>query len=1100
MRKRGIFFSIDALIALIIILIVVLIAVPLYGDRQQNSELHIDVLTTLSSLKVGEIENQFVMDRIADGSITDLDKTILEQIGEFYVSNGSLTLARDLASSVLSDLETNENVGIWYGNVLIYSTNSTPYESAVDVDVARQFISGIGGQGNGSASGFSARAFLSNDLRNEFFFFGGYVGDGNLSARVSYNGVLNNVTLEGVIRTGDGSDFDVYVGDGNPVFVGSFASSVDEFTPVKYFLPIDQFSSGENFVYLRGEDIHIAGGFLKVSYQSEIPFQKANRYYFPGIEGLINLYDGFYVPGQLNDLEIFLHLNTSFNSFLNIGNVTVFDSPTVDEQTFTITDGELSSILGDYTSLSLTTLPLRLGLGNLSDLLNQSGDADVISVTDLSGSMCGACQGGGFFCCLVNGGCSFNELVCQDTCGGDCTAGINEAKEANDIFIDLLLNNSANRVGLSGYEDQAFEEDFHELSIDSSSLHAQVDEWRAVESTCICCGINKGLRGVIGDEGKLIAYYPLNGDVLDYSGNGNNIVLNSGSGIIGGIEGSGSNFNGGDFIELPQVATNVEGSLSFWVNVDDFSGNHTFFDMSTGVNTQDIYFYVAIVNGDLRFWFENEEDVDFREIEYDVSGETAGVWHHVVVSWNFGDAPSAELYFDNVLVDSDNTITGNIPYGLTPYMGTQRPNNVGTGDLDGQLDEIRFYDKVLTPTEVSGLFDTSSSCGNGAIEVGEVCDDDSRVCSANGEVGNQNCNSACDGYDSCVEVVDDRDDVLVVMSDGQANRRCPLQGLGASTDDAIEAACNAYDDYGVTVHTVGFGGGADTDTLISIADCGNGTFYSADINDIVQIYQNISEDILEALFDEQGLEVIGNVHTELYPDSYIEFNYSSGVPPFGLILTAESLFNDDTFGTFNIPNGSEVLDLRAISYSGARWTDTVDINGNVVYNLSNYGDEYINLGDPYSVNIPENLALEENIVSIITGVSPENKSVGSDDNKIIYTLLKNATSFSPIKSSAVGCIWTIEFEDNTNITIPVPLGYAETEECYYTSDPVTFFDPVVSNDAFQIATFNLLKELDFDDDHLVDVVFTAQDLEISTSEIVGIPYTFYTEVQVRIWK
>ena len=49
------------------------------------------------------------------------------------------------------------------------------------------------------------------------------------------------------------------------------------------------------------------------------------------------------------------------------------------------------------------------------------------------------------------------------------------------------------------------------------------------------------------------------------------------------------------------------------------------------------------------------------------------------------------------------------------------------------------------------------------------------------------------------------------------------------------------------------------------------------------------------------------------------------------------------------------------------------------------------------------------------------------------------------------------------------------------------------------AVYNLLKLLDVDSDNKVDVKFSEQDLQISASEITGIPYTWATEVQVRKW-
>ena len=70
------------------------------------------------------------------------------------------------------------------------------------------------------------------------------------------------------------------------------------------------------------------------------------------------------------------------------------------------------------------------------------------------------------------------------------------------------------------------------------------------------------------------------------------------------------------------------------------------------------------------------------------------------------------------------------------------------------------------------------------------------------------------------------------------------------------------------------------------------------------------------------------------------------------------------------------------------------------------------------------------------------------------------------------------------------------ENCYYTS-----FGQNISNqnDASQLSVKKLLEQLDYDLDGLLDVKFSEQDLQISSSEIKGIPYDWSTEIQVRIW-
>src|SRR3990167_9519593 len=102
MQKRGVFFSGDALVALLIIFFVLLVVYPVKENVRVVSEVHQDILNSLSVLKVGEVNDSYVASLISGGQITDLNKSLLEQIGEFSVTDPAM--ARNLAESVLSDL------------------------------------------------------------------------------------------------------------------------------------------------------------------------------------------------------------------------------------------------------------------------------------------------------------------------------------------------------------------------------------------------------------------------------------------------------------------------------------------------------------------------------------------------------------------------------------------------------------------------------------------------------------------------------------------------------------------------------------------------------------------------------------------------------------------------------------------------------------------------------------------------------------------------------------------------------------------------------------------------------------------------------------
>ena len=459
MKKRGVFFSIDAIIAFSIILLTIIAVSVSVSHSKKETQIPGDLIKSLSVLKAGEIDNLYFKQLLADGIITDSNKSVLEQIGEFYVTN--ISRAREAAESIFEDLNISDNIGIWYGDELIASKNKTSFENAKNIKVERQVISGL--QEGGSVTGFSSRAYLESELKSKYFYFGGYVGDGNLSMIINYTGDIEKVILE----ITSNQDFIIYI---NGEFCGVYENSEDYFTPAFYDLDAykSNFTSGENKITLQGNtsSLFVAGGYLKIEYKNSTDFyNQLNHYYFPGIEGLINLYDGFYIPGELNEMEIFLHYHSNYSIFLNIGNTTVYNGSDENEMSVTITNSELSGLL-DYSEIVNKTIPLRLGMDNVSYISTIRKYVDVYSVTDLSGSMdycselyqCNyTCTIGGFRSCLTLRPCS--DRPCGGWgCGGysgSCPAGLTLlelAKDANKEFIDVILENEGNKVGLVGYE------------------------------------------------------------------------------------------------------------------------------------------------------------------------------------------------------------------------------------------------------------------------------------------------------------------------------------------------------------------------------------------------------------------------------------------------------------------------------------------------------------------------------------------------------------------------------------------------------------------------------------------------------------------------
>lgn len=1117
MKKRGVFFSVDAAIALSIILLTVIIVYPLVQQERQESHSTEDILNVLSTLRIGEIDNSNIKSLIDQGIITNINKTILEQIGEFYVTNE--TIARNISYIILDSLDTNENIGIWFDDKLIASKNSSPYETAEFVDLDREFLSGI--KNGSSVTGFSARAYLISNLQSKYFYFGGYVGEGNISKIVRYNGTINDVKMELAIN----KDFEVYV---NGIKVANFSKSLDSYTPGNYSLPIDEFVSGDNLLELRGDNLYIAGGYVKILYESELEYEQPDRYNFPGISGAINLYDSFYVPNIINVMNISLHFMNNYSTFLSIGNVIVFNNSTSGiNQTIILNNTFLTSKLNEnnlsMNNLSMKTVPIRFGLENASYSSNLTRPVDVFSVTDLSGSMCDCSR-------TFISSCRYDQQICEINCAGVCKGGIYEAKEANDNLIEAILNESRNQLGLVGYRNLASDDDFHDLSKDIDGLHDEIAEWYASGGTCICCGINKATNSYsikLNESKGLVAYYTFDDNTKDITNSGLDGTIYGSPSYVSGINGSSLEFHGNlgnsDYVRIPNnESIGMDGmdelTFSMWIYPQSDSQYWHIGGTTNDWDGDGYNFYLrgTKTNEEYTFTIDSSSSGDYARGGNIVINK----WHHLAGTY---DGTTMRLYLDGVQIDTASGKSGSInPNDRDLYIG--RIYGYAQDYFYGRIDEVRVYNRALNITEIRGLNDTTPTCGNGIIEVSELCDSENIICDAGGgNYGISSCNSSCTGFSSCsmtsvcgdglknsTEECDDgntnkydgcsdeckieeRFKAMIVMSDGEANEECLEQNTGNAKSDAIQAACDAYNNYGITVHAVGFGTGADETTLQAIAMCGNGSYYYSGLGDLSHIYQEIAENIIKATFNEQTIESTAGLFSILYPDSYIEFDYVKN-NSYGLIIDLVENFSDNSTGDFILPDNSSILETRVVSYSGPRWTDTLRINNDLVYNLSEYGKTYIKLGDPYVVNIPNYLINKSNSVNITTGLSPTNISGGSIHNKIIYTILKEIKSYSSITSNISGCIWNITFNNNENEEIRIPSGYTGTEKCYFESGTYN------NQDAAQNSAYNLLKLLDFNSDGQIDVIFSENNLVINSTEVAGIPYGWSTEVQIRRWR
>ena len=201
-----------------------------------------------------------------------------------------------------------------------------------------------------------------------------------------------------------------------------------------------------------------------------------------------------------------------------------------------------------------------------------------------------------------------------------------------------------------------------------------------------------------GSTWGLTAYYALNGDALDSSGNGRDGTVYGGIGYVPGVEMEGGLFDGtDDYIRIPEdvFGAETEGfAFAAWLSSDvalETYGNYPIYksplmgEALLSVTTDGHYrFTIRLADG------------SWHGLGCPVPA-SAQVFSHVVGVYRQG---TMELYQDGSLV-SQRTVP-DLPlftadYGLFSALGTY---NGTRGFWDGRMDEVRIYDRALDPVEV----------------------------------------------------------------------------------------------------------------------------------------------------------------------------------------------------------------------------------------------------------------------------------------------------------------------------------------------------------------------------------------------------------------
>ena len=502
---KGFVLSLDAMVAITILILVTIFSISLTATYKspdiEYERLYYagkDILNIFETVKVKDLtEFETIRNLIEEGSIKqdDMNKTLMDVIGSFWAT-GNYTVAGNITEEILSALFNGTNYGydVIMGGDIIYSKSIS---NPILVSRLSTIISGY--EVGKPVSGYVAKVFLTrvNRRGTKYVYFGGFVGEGNIT-RIVELPTYDNI-IEVYMEMEVGSNFTLYI-NGIPSGIYNKTKtnmSSDNWTvDSSYF---DNFHLGENnltIVFKSNDSQYISGGYIKIVYNtsnltsptSTFGKNATDRYWFPGIDGLINLYSSFYVPGILKNLSAYIHYRSNYSVFLTIGNVTVYESGNTSEQFITLTDENFTSL--NYIELSEKTIPLRFGTNPL-EIMGLGKEIDTVLLTDRSGSMETECD-----VTSDERDCDENPCASPPCNRRRCWVAV----DADRLFVSYILQYPNNRVGLVGYGEKSNPVcSYLDMTNSNETVQKRIDrygynnEWQWCGYTCISCGIVAGV-------------------------------------------------------------------------------------------------------------------------------------------------------------------------------------------------------------------------------------------------------------------------------------------------------------------------------------------------------------------------------------------------------------------------------------------------------------------------------------------------------------------------------------------------------------------------------------------------------------------------------
>jgi hypothetical protein len=218
------------------------------------------------------------------------------------------------------------------------------------------------------------------------------------------------------------------------------------------------------------------------------------------------------------------------------------------------------------------------------------------------------------------------------------------------------------------------------------------------------------IRQPFANGNGLVAWYPFDGNTNDASGNGNNGTQNNftfdgtTNGWVGGKFGSALLFNSSnDYVRVPpssSINNLAQLTLSFWINPANGGGNQ--YVVAKG-------FSLAYASSAKELYFTHYFSVSSGQWNMPVGSVPAGLWTHIVVTYDDTSASNTPMFYVNGVSVATSTPVAPSGTALSDSANPLILGNIGslTQAVNGSLDDFRMYNRILSATEISQLYQGS---------------------------------------------------------------------------------------------------------------------------------------------------------------------------------------------------------------------------------------------------------------------------------------------------------------------------------------------------------------------------------------------------------